>query len=46
MVLELAVTAEAEFIVTYNLKDFKLAKKFGIKAVTPREILMLIGELL
>jgi putative PIN family toxin of toxin-antitoxin system len=45
MVLELAVAAEADYIVTYNLKDFKLAKKFGIKVVTPLEILILMGEL-
>ncbi len=45
MVLELAVAAEADFIITYNLKDFKLAKKFGIKVATPREILILMGEL-
>ncbi len=45
MVLELAVAAEADFIVTYNLKDFKLANRFGIKISTPKEILMLMGEL-
>jgi putative PIN family toxin of toxin-antitoxin system len=45
MVLELAVAAEADFIVPYNLKDFKLANKFGINVVTPKEILKLIGEL-
>jgi putative PIN family toxin of toxin-antitoxin system len=44
MVLELAVAAEADFIVTYNLRDFKLAKKYGIKAATSKEILMLLGE--
>lgn len=45
MVLELAVAAEADYIVTYNIKDFKLSKKFGIEVATPKEILMLIGEL-
>lgn len=45
MVLELAVAAEADYIVTYNIKDFKLATKFRIKVATPKEILILIGEL-
>ena len=45
MVLELAVAASADFIVTYNIKDFKLAKRFGIKVATPKEILELMGEL-
>lgn len=45
MVLELAVAAKADFIVTYNLKDFTLTKKFGVKVATPKEILILMGEL-
>jgi len=32
--------------VTYNKKDFKGIEKFGIKAVTPKEFLQLIGEIL
>ena len=31
MVLELAVASESDYIVTYNQKDFKGAKHFGIK---------------
>jgi putative PIN family toxin of toxin-antitoxin system len=46
MVLELAVASESDFIVTYNIRDFKLAKKFGIKVVNPKELLILMGELL
>jgi putative PIN family toxin of toxin-antitoxin system len=45
MVLELAVTANCQYIVTYNVSDFKPAKKFGITAITPKEFLQLIGEL-
>jgi len=45
MVLELAVTAGCQYIVTYNLDDFKPAQKFGIKALTPKEFLQVIGEL-
>jgi putative PIN family toxin of toxin-antitoxin system len=45
MVLELAVTANCEYIVTYNLNDFKGSEKFGVKAITPKEFLQKIGEL-
>jgi putative PIN family toxin of toxin-antitoxin system len=45
MVLELAVAAEADFIVTYNLKDFRLAREFGIEVIDPKELLILMGEL-
>lgn len=37
-VLELAVKANA-VIVTWNVNDFKLAAKFGIEVLTPREFL-------
>lgn len=45
MVLELAVAAGCQFIVTYNEQDFKNLKQFGIKAITPAEFLTMIGEL-
>ncbi len=45
MVLELAVTANCEYIVTYNLKDFKGIEKFGVKPITPKEFLKKIGEI-
>ncbi len=45
MVLELAVTAGCPYIVTYNIKDFKPAKKFGITAMTPKDFLQMAGEL-
>ena len=44
-VLELAVESQSDFIITYNLKDFKEIEKFGLKAITPREFLKLIGGL-
>ena len=44
MVLEVAVASSADFIVTYNLKDFFVAKDFGIKLASPRDILVLTGE--
>jgi len=45
MVLELAVTANCNYILTYNVKDFKGIQKFGIQAITPKEFLELAGEL-
>ena len=45
MVLELAVEAEVEYIVTHNLKDFNGVEHFGIKAITPKEFLQIIGEI-
>jgi len=44
MVLELAVESESEFIVTFNKRDFKGVEMFGMEAVTPKELLELIGE--
>jgi putative PIN family toxin of toxin-antitoxin system len=37
--LELAVAASATHIVTYNTKDFSRAARFGIRVVTPSELL-------
>lgn len=46
MVLELAVAANCDFIVTYNERDFQGAERFDLHVVTPREFLEEIGELL
>jgi len=45
MVLELAVEYEAEYIVTYNLRDFASIKMFNIKAITSKDFLEIIGEI-
>lgn len=45
MVLELAVAANCDFIVTYNKRDFRGAERFGLRVVTPKEFLKEIGEL-
>lgn len=45
MVLELAVTANCNYIVTYNVNDFKGIEKFGIKAITPKEFLEMAGQI-
>lgn len=43
-VLELAVEAECDVIVTHNVKDFEDCKHFGIEAIRPGEMLRRIGE--
>jgi putative PIN family toxin of toxin-antitoxin system len=45
MVLELAVAAGCEFIVTFNQKDFAGVEVFGLTVVTPKEFLQQIGQL-
>jgi len=44
MVLEVAVAANCDCIVTYNKKDFRGAERFAIRVLTPREFLKEIGE--
>lgn len=46
MVLELAVKAGCDSVVTYNLRDFAGIEQFGLKAITPAEFLKSIGALL
>ena len=43
MVLELAVAAECEAIVTFNKRDFGGAEMFGIRVLGPIELLREIG---
>jgi putative PIN family toxin of toxin-antitoxin system len=45
MILELAVSAECQTIVTYNVKDFQGIQRFGIEAVTAKTFLERIGAL-
>lgn len=44
LILELAVSAHCDYIVTHNLADFKGIEEFGVKAITPREFLQIIEE--
>ena len=41
MVLELAVAAQAKYIVTHNIRDFQNLK-FDVVAITPADFLMLL----
>jgi putative PIN family toxin of toxin-antitoxin system len=45
MVLELAVKAECESIITYNTRDFAGVEQFGLNLLEPSEFLRLIGKL-
>lgn len=45
MVLELAVTAGCDSVVTYNTRDFVGIDKFGIRVIKPAEFLKEIGVL-
>ena len=44
LILELAVSAQCDYIVTHNLSDFKGIEEFGVKAITPKEFLQILGE--
>lgn len=43
MVLELAVNARCDAIVTFNKRDFRGCDKFGVRLLTPVELLREIG---
>jgi len=45
MVLEVAVAAQCEAVVTHNRRDFRGIEQFGLKVLTPQELLKNIGEL-
>jgi predicted nucleic acid-binding protein len=45
MVLELAVKAGCQSIITYNTRDFTGVEQFGLNLLKPSEFLRLIGKL-
>ncbi len=45
MVLELAVTSASTYLVIYNQRDFAGTAQFGIRVVTPKEFLQILGVL-
>lgn len=45
MVLEVAVEAQCDYIVSYNKRDFANVDTFGLQVLTPAEFLTLIGEI-
>ena len=44
LVLELAISANCEYILTHNVRDFKGSERFGIRAIPPKEFLQIIRE--
>ena len=38
-ILELAVASGTDLIVTHNIRDFKGVEEFGIRSITPKELL-------
>jgi predicted nucleic acid-binding protein len=45
MLLELAVKARCQYIVTSNTQNFRGVERFGIAVVTPKALLEIIGAL-
>jgi putative PIN family toxin of toxin-antitoxin system len=45
LVLELAVAAEFDYIVTYNKSDFWGTERFGIEVINPKALLERTGEM-
>jgi len=43
--LELAIRAQADFLITYNKRDLRAASLFGIALATPKEFLEQVGEI-
>jgi putative PIN family toxin of toxin-antitoxin system len=43
-VLELAVEAGCDLIVTHNMRHFAGVEQFGLRAITPKEFLEILGE--
>ncbi|MEH2360957.1 hypothetical protein [Nostoc sp.] len=43
--IDLAVECQADLIITYNQKDLQDAQKFGMKVVSPKEFLQIVGEI-
>ncbi|MGC2235009.1 MAG: hypothetical protein WA584_02440 [Pyrinomonadaceae bacterium] len=45
MILESAIASQADYIATFNLKDFRSIKLFGVEAITPKDFLNLVRNL-
>lgn len=45
MVLEVAAAGGCQYLVTFNVRDFVGADRFGIEVLTPAEFLAVLGEL-
>jgi putative PIN family toxin of toxin-antitoxin system len=45
LVLEAAIASHSDFIITFNTRDFADSLRFGIRCLTPKEFLILLGDL-
>ena len=45
MILELAIASQADYLVTFNLKDFADIESFGIKVVLPSDFLEIVKNI-
>jgi putative PIN family toxin of toxin-antitoxin system len=43
-ILDLAIAAQCDYIVTFNTRDFYGAERFGIQVILPRDLLMILGD--
>jgi putative PIN family toxin of toxin-antitoxin system len=43
--IDLALKAQADFIITYNQRDLQPVERFGIQVVTPKQFLQIVGEI-
>ena len=43
-VLKLAIESRADFITTFNTRDFVGAERFGVRVISPREFLAIMGD--
>jgi predicted nucleic acid-binding protein len=44
-VLEAAINGDCNYIITYNIHDFRGSERFGIEVITPKEFLQKIGAI-
>jgi len=44
-ILELAVEAQCDYIVTFNVRDFVGAEAFGVSVITPQQFLRKLEEI-
>jgi putative PIN family toxin of toxin-antitoxin system len=45
LILELAVVARCQYIITFNKKDFEGVEQFGLRAISPKIFLQKIGAI-
>ncbi len=41
--IDLAIAAQSDFLITYNMRDMKDIRQFGIKMISPKDFLQKTG---